>query len=351
MMTTNDSIESRRAWLKERQGGIGGSDAAVLAGLGQYGKTALDVYADKVLDDVDLRDGDSASEWGLALEPGLVRLIAKEVGIAAYDHLGTTCIVDPERPWVRCSPDGLAIDGGPVISLKTTVSYLVGEQGWGEPGTDAARLDAWAQAMYEMGVTGRAEAFVGCAILDQRKLLIYHVRRDDEVIENLREVARAFWFDHVVPRVPPHVDGEALARAGAALRRLHPVEGGEALDADGRMILMAKEYAELGQRMGKLKAQREAIGSSIKLVLGDAPGAQWGDLKGKSRGLFCRENSVRWTSSKGAPAYKRVVERLVAEAGADAAIVKKIIDEETPRARKLTTYIKGDIADPKEFTE
>ena len=53
--------------LRMRQTGIGGTDAAAIMGLNKY-KSALDVYHEKIADEIIIKEPNQYMQWGTAVE-------------------------------------------------------------------------------------------------------------------------------------------------------------------------------------------------------------------------------------------------------------------------------------------
>lgn len=66
-------MEDREKWLKERKSYIGGSDIGAIINESKW-KTPLDVYLDKISEEIDESEPSEAARWGNILEP----IVAKE---------------------------------------------------------------------------------------------------------------------------------------------------------------------------------------------------------------------------------------------------------------------------------
>ena len=120
--------------LKQRMGGIGGSDIGAIVGLNKY-RNAHDVWAEKTglrpspyLDNPYIRFGDM-------MEPVLIDEYRNLTGRIVTTPDGT--VAHPERSWHLASVDGLVMDGdrpAGVLEAKTAGWRMASE--WGEDGTD-----------------------------------------------------------------------------------------------------------------------------------------------------------------------------------------------------------------------
>ena len=116
-----------------RRLGLGGTDVAAVVGLNPY-RTAWDVWAEKVgLVEPPELDHVPAVRWGKVLEPTIAETWAGNDRRVDLVEPGSV-LVHPERPWLRGTPDRLAVDQALVLEIKT--AGLRQAPFWGESGTD-----------------------------------------------------------------------------------------------------------------------------------------------------------------------------------------------------------------------
>lgn len=244
---------TRDEWLDLRRHGIGGSDAAAIAGLDPY-RSAFAVYLDKV----GMAPPDEDSEpayWGRELEPFVVRRFARDTGrhvvelpqllrsrehefaLANVDRLTAPADDDPTR---IVTPDA-------VLEAKTTNDYNR-EYDRGD-GMDAVPDRAAVQLQHYLGVTGYRLGFVAVLIGGQR-FRLYRIERDDELIDNIFKLEAEFW-QQVIDRVPP----APTAAAKDLLAHLYDVKPGAVVSLDD----VATEVAELTRRRQMAKERIKAL--------------------------------------------------------------------------------------------
>ena len=73
----------RKPWLRDRQGGLGGTDLASIAGVGY--EDALNVYESKVADEPPDELGHPLLQMGLATEPYNAALYAAKTGAVLFE--------------------------------------------------------------------------------------------------------------------------------------------------------------------------------------------------------------------------------------------------------------------------
>ncbi len=191
--------------LELRQTGIGASEAASLAGVGYDSlhelwmrKRGLSEFA-----------GNSRTRWGNRMETACRTWYEETTGTLVVEP-GT--LVHPEHSWILATPDGIVHeDGDPVriVEFKSRSEYM--RHTYGAAGTDQCSLSDTCQLMWLMFVTGLDAADL-CVTFSNEEPVLYHVRRDEDLIAALVERGREFWFEYVVPGVePPGTPGERLA--------------------------------------------------------------------------------------------------------------------------------------------
>lgn len=199
-----DAVQ-RVDWLRERQTGIGASDAPNLVGLGY--RDALDVYRAKTAPvghtDVEPEDGPLAR--GIALEPVVAQRYARFMDCELVAP-PAPIVRNPGAPYQLASPDRFRADNGRLVELKTALFF--GDE-WGPSGTDRIPDGYTVQVQQQMGVLGLDHCDLAALDVTAWELRVYRVAFDVDLFEWLTDVESTFWNEHVEKRVPPSVEWEA----------------------------------------------------------------------------------------------------------------------------------------------
>lgn len=245
---------TEEAWQKLRRSGIGGSDAAAVLGSSPY-RSALAVYYEKVAGT--RQNTTLAMELGKELKPFLRRkceqwlqssegqqIQVQEVPFmlqnTAYPHMFAH--LDGRFTHPQLGPCGLL--------LKTTNEFQ--RSAWEEEKVPAY---CYIQLQHCMAVTGLQQFYVLC-LIGNRLLSAHMVPRQEKVIQNLAQQLKAFWQQHVLPKVPPAPAG--LPCDTSILKTLYPAEE-ESVVALHHCQKQYDRYQELKQQEKKLKQEMEAL--------------------------------------------------------------------------------------------
>ena len=178
--------------LKERQLGIGASDAAPALGMSKY-KTPYQLWEEKTALEVVQFDSPILRR-GRMFEPIIRQLYSDETGRAVKK---VPSMRSEKYPFMTASPDGYAEDGKRYIEIKTARN----KSEWGEPGTDEIPLPYMIQVQHGLIVTGLEIADIPVSFsLDD--FAIYEVPADRELQEMIIEKEATFW-ELVKNRIPP----------------------------------------------------------------------------------------------------------------------------------------------------
>jgi putative phage-type endonuclease len=129
MNVISPSID-HKAWLRERQNGIGASEVASVLGLPEAYETPLQVYARKVAFELPDDQPTEAMEWGNKLEPLIAQTYQERTGIPIVKTQ-----VFRRDGFLFATLDGVD-DVGQIVEFKTIserrASQVLGEQGTNE---------------------------------------------------------------------------------------------------------------------------------------------------------------------------------------------------------------------------
>ncbi len=293
----------RRAWLRVRRTGLGGSDASTLAGLSRY-TSLFELWMDKsgqlpLLDD----SPSEAAEMGTLLEP-VVRERFARVHDLTVTLVGT--YRSREWPWMLANPDGICSDGagyeGKTCSLWVAHDWKNGQT------ADHAEL----QAQWCMAVTGLTGWHVAVLIGGQHNEY-RSIERDDELVEVLVDVSRRFWIDHVQRGTAPEWGGSDAATV--FLTERYPAAFDDTfveVDPDERDEIarlrektLAAEKAAVADADALKNRVRGLIGDAERLMCGDIEVATW-----RNSGKFL-EKRLRAAHPKLAAEYEHEVTKTV----------------------------------------
>lgn len=269
--------KSHDEWLKARSR-IGGSDIGSLAGLNPYA-SPFSVYVDKVHGSS--FSGNAATELGNHLEAPVGEIYAKETNSAVVDW--PVLFRSTDNPWAAANVDrfivaesekfpagkvtrweSLEVPPGlqAVLEIKTGALASPGKPHEWFVGGESVPLSYAAQGLWYLSVTGLPRVEFG-ALIGGHGFITRTMERDEQLIKDLQVVAESFWFNHIVPQIPPEPDGSAATEE--ALKVMYPsskpgavVEGGSELADAWREFEEKKELAKAAEDARK-KARAKIV--------------------------------------------------------------------------------------------
>lgn len=248
--------------LGERQRGIGGSDAPVVAGLSPY-KSALRLYYEKrgelQIDEVETE----AMRWGTVLEEPIAREYVERTGRKVRRQPMKT---STDHPFMLAHLDRQVMSdprGPGVLEIKTVNAFK------GKHYDDSAQLpdDFYLQGQHYLAVTGYRWCSFAILIGGQR-FTWCDVERHDEVIAYLIELEAAFW-GRVQSGNPPPADGSIATRD--TLRHLYPHDSGKIITLqDAELVAYALTLHDLRRQERELEANKLEAENKLKAAMADA---------------------------------------------------------------------------------
>lgn len=271
-----------QSWYERRRVGIGGSDAAAIAGLSPW-KTPIDVFCDKLgLTVPDTVDTDQM-RWGRLLEPVILADLTLKTGRKTTPRRFFT---HPKIPWLIGNVDATFQGAEEGIEVKTT---MTGE-GWGTEGTDEVPIYYLTQCHHYMLVTGWPRWHVAVLIAGSRRK-DYVVEKDQEAEEMLFEAEEYFWKYYVERKEPPPVKEYSKAYAlwliGKTQKRALRTDGADG-DFGVDMILedvlqahLAKQRAVDEFDKAKFTAMRTMAAHGVDELYSESGKCIWRPKKGR----------------------------------------------------------------------
>ena len=250
-------------WLDYRRTGIGGSDAATVVGLNPY-SSLYTLYNDK-LGLIPAKEENEAMRQGRDFEDYVARRWMEVTG----KKVRRNCYMwrSNENPFMIADIDREVIGENAGLECKTTSVYNHADLENGE-----IPLTYYVQCQHYMAVMGFDRIYLAVLVLNRG---FYHfvIEHSPEEIAVLTDAEETFWRDHVLPQVPPPVDGSDITMA--TLAAIYPTE-----TVSGRVQLTSKAATLIGD-IEAMKAERDALGESINRAkatimqeIGDAEGGQ-----------------------------------------------------------------------------
>lgn len=248
----------REQWLEARQSGLGASDMSTIAGVNPF-KSTYELWLDKT-GRAPSKPTTRRMRMGNILEPVVRSIFEEETGLKV-EPCGL--LESIEHPFLRCTPDGIIPSEAMGFEAKTTNWRNKDEWESGEV-ADHAEV----QSMASMAVTG-LNGWHAAAVIDGNPDDFHHqlVRRNQELIDVLIEMAARFWHDHVLADVAPPItalDLDVLKLLNKDVRR--PSKEAEA--AEVATALAEYRAGAAAEKAGK--AAKEAAMGKLIAIAGDA---------------------------------------------------------------------------------
>lgn len=259
----------REQWLAERRKGIGGSDIATLLGINPY-QSEYELWLDKTGRPIDEQQT-GAMQRGVWLEPRLAEIFAERTGLTVR-----RCGLVQHRAdgRLRATPDRLAADGG-CVEIKSMGTYAKVRHEWRHGGIAKS---AYAQAQYQLLVTGRSHAWLVAYEIDQEPIVRGPVERDGPLLSRMWTRVERWWGEHVLADQPPAVDLATITDEELALR-WPDAERGSTRQAEwpSHVRALLAERAEVHAQGTAAEKRKKEIDQALKVMTGDAEALLVGD--------------------------------------------------------------------------
>jgi len=291
---------------EDRRHLLGGSDIGCIFGVNQW-KSAYELWEEKTAESFSQPEIEPKREKlfrrGKKLEPWVMEMLEEERGIFIVKR--NQRYEDPEYPWMGCEVDFEYQSEAGLCNgdVKTVSPFAAGE--WGEEGTDEIPLSYCLQFHWGMMVTGRPSCLVA-VLIGADDLRVYEVKRDDELIAEMRKRAIDFWENNVVKKVPPPPkttsdihkilfkyggfpvlnDGEVME----GLRKLRMVK-----ESEKEVTALKKEYEmEIKRRLLVLAEAAGVTDEPKKFTIQDATGKRTASLSYEHRSGYTVKETDFW---------------------------------------------------------
>ena len=256
--------QEREEWLRSRDSGIGGSEAAALFGVHPWA-SRMSVWLAKTGQVREEKDS-PALRWGRRLEPVVREAYKEEVGRVVGPG-----VVNARHPQVQAmiaNTDGTIepvpeFDGLGVYEGKTSTVFK--QQDWrdGVPEFYAIQLQQY------LAVTGHKWGSICVLMMGAADPLLFaDVPRNDRFIEALTEEVDRFWRVHVQGGVPPEIDGHRATRK--AIELLHPKDNGEIVVLPDDVANQCLKLGRIKNAIKLLKEKKDTIENRVRYAIGPA---------------------------------------------------------------------------------
>lgn len=256
IMTVKD-MEDRENWLKAREAGIGGSDAAVIVGLSKW-KSPFQLWLEKTgqaeAEDI---SGNERVYWGTVLEEVVAHRFTELTG-KKVQRKGL--LQHEDYPFLLASVDRMVIGEDAGLECKTTNRFAT--QAWeGDEIPDAY----YVQCQHYMMVTGCKKWYIACLIGGNR-FVWKEVVRDEGDIKALLDAETSFW-EMVQNGTMPEADGTESCTE--ALRERFPGGIQDAVELPCEAEALIELYTAQKNLEKRAKANAEEAKNKLCALLGD----------------------------------------------------------------------------------
>jgi len=276
LIMTVAQMANRENWLKARNAGIGGSDAAAVVGLNPW-KSPFALWLEKTgqSEPENLSENESVY-WGTVLEELVARRFCELTGKRVTRR---GLLQDDECPYMLASVDRLVVGEDAGLECKTANGFAA--KAWEG---DELPTQYYSQCQHYMMVTGYQRWYIAC-LIGGNHFIWKEIPRNEEDIAALREAEINFW-NMVQKGIAPEADGSRASTE--ALGRLYG--GGGSKEA----ITLGEDAEALLWRYNAVKKAKEHIDAEVEECKN-----RFKQLLGNNELGLVGETKVSWKTQAG----------------------------------------------------
>lgn len=188
-----------------RKSGLGGSDAAAILGLSKW-KTPLDIFMDKISDDIEEDVNTPNQEWGHRLEPVILQKFQEDKKLLirpmheAFKLKEHEMLWHPKHKFMFANVDGFIPAENAVIEIKTADKFLAKD--WDIEGTDKIPDYYLTQCAHYAEVLGVKKVYIA-VLIGGNDYRTYCYEANQRLQDLLVEREKNFWENYVLTKTCP----------------------------------------------------------------------------------------------------------------------------------------------------
>jgi len=243
---------NREQFLLERRDGLGGSDLAAICGISNF-KSALDVYYEKI--------NGSNNQDNQILQRG--RRAEKYILEEYSEHTGETLetdlpmLKDKTYPFLIGHVDAKIQSQNVIIEAKSTRFNISSWQG-------QIPQHYLIQVAHYAAICD-AERVDIPVLFNNWEYACFSYYRDEELEQRIRKAAIDFWYNHILPQVPP-----PPTSVKDAILTFPCNTQSKSMEANDNMIKDVEELVTISNRIKELERKEEGIKLNIMKYMQDA---------------------------------------------------------------------------------
>lgn len=252
---------SKREWLNARKLGIGGTDISAIAGINRY-KSKMEVYLEKTSEQ-ELSEENEKMYFGKILESVVSNEFSKRNKNLKVKRVNAI-LKSKEIPFAIGNIDRLVRNEKGekgILEIKTVSEYM--KDTWKD---DEVPIEYMVQLQWYMFVSGTSYGYFGALIGGNRYIQKY-VKRDEELIEMLKEVALDFWGNNILKGVMPEVDGSYGSTR--LLNNLYRESNGGVIELGKEALQFINCREKLKEKVKEIEMEISECENSLKNLLGE----------------------------------------------------------------------------------
>jgi len=228
---------------RSKMRGIGGSDAAIVAGISKY-KSQYQLWMEKT-GKAEPFKGNEATHWGTKLEDVVAEEYTQRTGRKVRRVNMTQ--YHPEYDFIFGHVDRVSVGDKRIVEIKTSLGKYRSDTDWGEAGSDSIPEAYYLQVQHYMAVMQSQVCDVAALVSGDSgaELRIYEIQRDDKLISDLIAMEKKFW-EYVESDTPPPV------RDTRDLAVKYPKD-------DDETVIASMEIYELVNRLKEMKSAKKEM--------------------------------------------------------------------------------------------
>lgn len=247
---------------------IGGSSDAALLNVSRY-QTALDVYNAMINPACETKS--FLFDLGHYMEAFIAQQFKELTGYEVQD--GDT-LYDHDRAWSLAQVDKFTITkAGEFLPLeiKTSTYNHIQDDGarlWGDgcefqngeiiKNDDLIPTDYFIQCQKQLYITKSEHMFLSVWIRNENKIRIFHIVKDEQIINRIIKAEDDFIFNHVIPEIPPVIETLEIQ-----------AKNDKDIIASDDLLACWKRYKTLSDKKKALETEMKEAGELIKKSMGD----------------------------------------------------------------------------------